>query len=99
RVDARRCGHRAAHCREHLLREREVEEGVDEKGRLTVDHEARVAQSPAAVGLHVGEQPVAPLGQALLIAARQVAHPPLPRSWDEAREYPIAPVSPGWSTS
>ena len=68
-----RRGHRTAHLGEHLLGERQVEQRVDEQGGVAVDDEARVAPSPAAVGLEVGVEAVADLLQPFAVAPRHLA--------------------------
>ena len=60
-VDRRRRRRRPAQRVEHLGREHEVEEGVDEQRLVAVDDEAGVTPSPPAVRLEIGEQPVTDL--------------------------------------
>jgi len=53
-----------AHGVQHLLGEFQVEEGVDQQGRLAIDDEAGVTPAPGAVGLQVGVDGVAEIVQA-----------------------------------
>ena len=74
RVDPRRRRHRGAHRREHLGRERQVEERVDEQRGLAVDHEPGVAPSPGAVGLEPREAAGAEVVQSPRVRSRHAAH-------------------------
>ncbi len=68
RVDARRRRRRAAHRRQHLPRQLEVEQRVNEQRALAVHDQARVAPAPAAVGLQVRIEAVSDLVHALGVA-------------------------------
>ena len=56
---------------EHRRGEIEVEQRVDEQRRTVADDQAGVAPSPAAIGLQVGEAPVAEFVQTVRVARRR----------------------------
>ena len=86
-ADARGSGLRPAHRVEHLLRQRQVEQRIDQHRLAAVGDQARVAPSPGAVGLKVGVTAVAEIVQALAVGpfARNLGHGRLPLGVESVR--------------
>ena len=64
-ADSRRRGLRPAHRVQHLLRQRQVKQSVDQQRLAAVANQARIAPAPRAVGLKVGVGTIAQIMQAL----------------------------------
>jgi len=72
RADARSRGRGTPHLGEHLAREREVEQGIDEQRGAGVGHQSGVAPAPAPIGLKEGETAVSQLVKPLRVGEAQL---------------------------